>query len=63
MRTLTLTQVGSVSAIHRKGVGAVLALWVRVLEHQAVSAQFQGGRSVLACPVLVTTLVVTEEAE
>lgn len=56
--------VGSIgAAVHRERVGAVLASGVRIVEHEPIAAELQGGRSVVASPVLVAGLVVAEVAE
>lgn len=40
-------QVRSVAALDREGVGTVLALVVRVIEHQSIAAGLQGGGACL----------------
>lgn len=55
--------LGSLAAVHRKGIGAVLASRVGVVEHEPVAAELQSGRSILAGVVLVAALVVAEVAE
>jgi len=56
-------EVGPVSAVDAEGVGAVFSEWVDVIEDQAVAAQLQSGRSVLASPVLVAAPVMWVETE
>ena len=55
--------LGALAAVHRKGIGAVLATRVGIIEHEPVAAELQGGGAVLAGVVLVAALVVAEVAE